>query len=328
MIFSYLISTCRGWAQEDISGVFVGELLSRYVFEACASFLPYPVPLKISELTRHGSLDYVLTGISVLGFPAPDPPPMAHFSAADFFRDCPWLNVPSHRKADIMVEPLYPRLGLLGGAPEAGGKPSKLAQLAAARKKKEAESAAAASRVPSGAQSQQQDSSVPEPKAAPLSLSERLAKAKAAKSSEPSAGLAGLRRPVKPSPSASQSSVRKSSETESEKAASISGSERTEQKEGPDREAESQPAIPVIRAAPSNFASIIVGSPTGPTMAEPSHFDSNGVDLLKIYGQDHAEPFDFAGPSPDDVVLNAQNTAKGLAIRKKTLDISPNNMQE
>jgi elongation factor 1 alpha-like protein len=53
-------------------------------------------------------------------------------------------------------------------------------------------------------------------------------------------------------------------------------------------------------------------------MAEPSHFDSNDVDLLKIYGQDHAEPFDFAGPSPDDVVLNAQNTAKGLAIRKKS----------
>lgn len=52
-------------------------------------------------------------------------------------------------------------------------------------------------------------------------------------------------------------------------------------------------------------------------MAEPSHLHSNSVDLLKIYGQDHAEPFDFAGPSPDDVVLNAQNTAKGLAIRRK-----------
>lgn len=47
-------------------------------------------------------------------------------------------------------------------------------------------------------------------------------------------------------------------------------------------------------------------------MAEPSHLYSNDVDLLKIYGQDHAEPFDFAGPSPDDVVLNAQNTAKGM----------------
>lgn len=52
-------------------------------------------------------------------------------------------------------------------------------------------------------------------------------------------------------------------------------------------------------------------------MAEPSHLHSNCVDLLKIYGQTHAEPFDFTDPSPDDVVLNAQNTAKGLAIRRK-----------
>jgi elongation factor 1 alpha-like protein len=52
-------------------------------------------------------------------------------------------------------------------------------------------------------------------------------------------------------------------------------------------------------------------------MAEPSHLNSNNVDLLQIYGQDHAEPFDFAAPSPDDVVMNAQNTAKGLAIRRK-----------
>jgi elongation factor 1 alpha-like protein len=42
----------------------------------------------------------------------------------------------------------------------------------------------------------------------------------------------------------------------------------------------------------------------------------SSADLLKLYGQD-AEPFDFAAPSPDDVVLNAQSTAKGLAIRRK-----------
>ena len=52
-------------------------------------------------------------------------------------------------------------------------------------------------------------------------------------------------------------------------------------------------------------------------MAEPSHLNSNNVDLLQIYGQNHAELFDFAAPSPDDVVMNAQNTAKGLAIRRK-----------
>jgi elongation factor 1 alpha-like protein len=236
---------------------------------------------------------------------------MAHFSAADFFRDCPWLNVPSHRKADIMIEPLYPRLGLLGGAPEAAGKPSKLAQLAAARKKKEAE-AAAASAAPSAPQSENKDTSVSEPRAAPLSLSERLAKAKAAKASEPSTGLAGLRRSGNPISSAPPLPAKRPSVSESEKAALASQTEISSPKPEP------QPAVSAIRAAPSIFASIIVGNPEGPTMAEPSHFDSNDVDLLKIYGQDHAEPFDFAGPSPDDVVLNAQNTAKGLAIRKKS----------
>ena len=79
----------------------------------------------------------------------------------------------------------------------------------------------------------------------------------------------------------------------------------------------STPPAPEMRAPPSMFASAIVGNISGPTMAEPSHLHSNCVDLLKIYGQTHAEPFDFTDPSPDDVVLNAQNTAKGLAIRRK-----------
>lgn len=272
---------------------------------------------KIMELTWHGSLDYVLTGIPVLGFPAANPPPMAHFSAADFFRDCPWLNVPSHRKAEIMVEPLYPQLGLLGGAPEAGGKPSKLAQLAAARKKKEAEAAAAASPTPSGPQNGQQNAPVSEARAAPLSLSERLAKAKAAKSSEPSSGLAGLKQASQSASSTPSSPAKKPSVSESDKTIPIPVRSPIEQREEPSQKRESQPETPAIRAAPSTFASIIVGNPEGPTMAEPSHL-SNDVDLLKIYGQDHAEPFDFAGPSPDDVVLNAQNTAKGLAIRNKS----------
>jgi elongation factor 1 alpha-like protein len=82
-------------------------------------------------------------------------------------------------------------------------------------------------------------------------------------------------------------------------------------------EPEPEQTVPTIRASPSTFASTIVGAATGPTAAEPSHLHSTSSDLLRIYGQDHAEPFDFAAPSPDDVVLNAQNTAKGLAIRRK-----------
>lgn len=62
----------------------------------------------------------------------------ARLSAAEFFKDCPWLNVPQVRQGEILVEPLYPRGGLLGGSSsQANGRPSKLATLAAARRQKE-----------------------------------------------------------------------------------------------------------------------------------------------------------------------------------------------
>lgn len=62
------------------------------------------------------------------------------FSVKDFFLDSPWLNVPTHRRAIIIMEPLYPPGRLLGGNPSApaDGKMSKLAMLAAARKNKKA----------------------------------------------------------------------------------------------------------------------------------------------------------------------------------------------
>ncbi|KAH0562500.1 hypothetical protein GP486_002810 [Trichoglossum hirsutum] len=65
------------------------------------------------------------------------------FSTSEFFQDSPWLNIPPHRRGEIVIEPLYPRGGLMGGSSSAGastssssgGKLSKLAALAAARKK-------------------------------------------------------------------------------------------------------------------------------------------------------------------------------------------------
>lgn len=59
-------------------------------------------------------------------------------SAEDFFKDSPWLNVPMDRRGSILVEPLHPHGGLLGGSSKPDGPPkSKLAALAAARRKKE-----------------------------------------------------------------------------------------------------------------------------------------------------------------------------------------------
>lgn len=244
--------------------------------------------------------------------PAPSPP-AAHFSAADFFRDAPWLKVPLHRKADIMIEPLYPRLGLLGGAPEAGGKVSKLAALAQARKKKEGEKTASALEASSASQTQNlvTPSDLPGP---PRSLAERLAAN--TKTPKPEGGLRRLGKPA-PSPVQKQPAPEINEPEPAAPVESVSIPQPKHVEVDPLQVPERQPLEPVIRAPPSMFASTIVGDAAGPTMAEPSHLHTNSVDLLKIYGQDHAEPFDFAGPSPDDVVLNAQNTAKGLAIRNK-----------
>ncbi|KAJ6188371.1 hypothetical protein N7519_003279 [Penicillium mononematosum] len=240
----------------------------------------------------------------------PAPPSTAHFSAADFFRDCPWLNVPSHRKSEILIEPLYPRLGLLGGSPESGGKLSKLAALAAARKKKEGEKAPSLSETSTPSTPKLEQPTSLDHSGTSRSLRDRLA---ASGRSTPKApeGPGSLRRLATPSSSSHPIPKRPEAETKKPSVSELSGSMQRvvlEAKEEP----EPQQTMPTIRASPSTFASTIVGAATGPTAAEPSYLHSTSSDLLRIYGQDHAEPFDFAAPSPDDVVLNAQNTAKGM----------------
>ncbi|CAG8225353.1 unnamed protein product [Penicillium salamii] len=254
-------------------------------------------------------LNNVLTGIPVPAYPAP-PSTAAHFSAADFFRDCPWLNVPAHRKADILVEPLYPRLGLLGGAPEGGGKVSKLAALAAARKKKEGATPEAS--TPPTPQSDRTEVSSPDPRGTTRSLRERLAASgKPTTTPKSSESPGSTNRPTKPVMRSPSLSAQKESTTEAKRPSVPHVPLRVSPTANEPKELEHQQSVPSIRASPSTFASTIVGT-TGPTIAEPSHLHSSGTDLLKIYGQNDAEPFDFAAPSPDDVVLNAQNTAKGL----------------
>lgn len=57
---------------------------------------------------------------------------------ADFFKDAPWCNIPLNRRGEILIEPLYPPGRLLGGSSSPGsGKVSKLAALAAARRTRE-----------------------------------------------------------------------------------------------------------------------------------------------------------------------------------------------
>ncbi|TPR04568.1 KH domain family protein [Aspergillus niger] len=249
-------------------------------------------------------------------YPVPLSPPAsstAHFSAADFFRDAPWLNIPAHRKADILVEPLYPRLGLLGGAPENSGKVSKLAALAAARKKKEGEKSAAPTPTPPSEVESSRPSST-ERKSPALSLRERLASnGKPQKLSE---GLQSLRSLNKGSRLGSPSPQKMPSpEPRKQSSPEVTGQADLEPPVSVDKKQEVEAGLN-IRAPPSTFASTIVGEATRPKMAEPSHLSASTLDLIKIYGQEFAEPFDFAGPSPDDVVLNAQSSAKGFKSKQ------------
>ncbi len=187
---------------------------------------------------------------------------------------------------------------------------SKLAALAAARKKKEGDKSPTPSTGGEGDTAQPSAGEV-----APLSLRERLARNdKKTKSSESSPSLQSLGKGSRSGQSISPKKSTPEPKTPDIPATTgLEGPVEDVQIKGEDKE----PSTSNVRAPPSTFAVTIVGDDTRPKMTEPSHLYTNTLDLIKIYGQDLAEPFDFAGPSPDDVVLNAQSSAKGLAIRRK-----------
>ena len=208
-------------------------------------------------------------------------------------------------------------MGLLGGAQESNGKVSKLAALAAARKKKEGEKQPAGTTpaAPTPSVDKAPELSSTEPKGSPLTLRERLAGN--GKPQKPSDGLSSLRSLGKGTPAASPLKKKPSPDLNKPQVPAEPEQPKEPTKEDmADHKEKEEPEVN-IRAPPSGFASTIVGDSTRPMMTEPSTLHSNTVDLMKIYGQDLTEPFDFAGPSPDDVVVNAQSSAKGLAIRRK-----------
>ncbi|KAH8704966.1 putative translation elongation factor EF-1 subunit [Talaromyces proteolyticus] len=221
----------------------------------------------------------------------------SHFSAADFFRDAPWLNIPHDRKADIIVEPLYPRLGLLGGAAE--GKMSKLAALAAARKKKDSEKL--------NTIQQSINTEECEKKPTQRSLSERLSSRVSEKTG---GGLSALNKgsrlggrlskPGTPSVAQERGKVPVAEQPLNEEKL-VSEINKRELEENVN-----------IRAPPSTFAVAIVGDENYLSTPEPRHLPGSSFDVMQVYGQSLTEAFDFAGPSPDDVVINAQGASKGL----------------
>ena len=211
------------------------------------------------------------------------------FSVTDFFSDCPWLNIPKDRLGEILVEALYPRGGLLGGSPNPDGAPkSKLAALAAARKKKENQRAEDA-----------QDATSSVALLDKLSGKPRQSKLSSNPSLNPGPPTAVIEHTVHQQ--ARKYPRRKSKRLESPEDAELAEEQSTklDSLASPDNETKSE-ITPTAR--PSNFARTIFGTP-----AVSQQQDVRISDHYLIGPDTHAE-FDFAGPSPDDIVTKAQNT--------------------
>lgn len=212
------------------------------------------------------------------------------FSTADFFSDSPWLNIPEDRRGEILIEPLHPQGGLLGGSSKPDGAPkSKLAALAAARKKKEnqraedgqnaASSVALLDKLGGKPWQTKPDSAPNKSSSKPLSaITEQNVNEQRRK--HPSRMSKGLESQQDDQPA--KEALKKSGPMAS-----------------PDVE-KKQEIIPT--ADPSIFARTIFGAP-----AVSQQRDIQTSDRCVVGPDTHAE-FDFAGPSPDDVVTKAQNT--------------------
>ena len=234
---------------------------------------------------------------------------LVRLSATEFFRDCPWLNVPKERQGEILIKPLYPRCGLLGGSLQQGnGKPSKLAALAAARRRKEndkplertSNSSVAlldslgwtrpSSTATNTARGQKEDA--PKPQASSLSTHMSVVRKyptrrrASTKDDEPDSSRLRLESP-KPIVNDTQDTPR---------------------------------PLAILAASPSAFAQTMFGLPSA---------TSRGFDHLSVQKESSRRPHvthyalpltpmtitessAFAGPSPDDVVMKAQNS-KGPA---------------
>lgn len=218
-------------------------------------------------------------------------------NAADWFKDVPWFNIPP-TMSGLLVEPVRPPLRLMGGSAPSSAKPSKLAALAAAQKKKEADLKAA--------QSQNTSQTADTAPASALSLLDRLGGR-----DSPGTSLRGGSALSEPAATIPQSMPRT---YPLRKKRSPSPPPKDTPKP-PDQveELAQEPAQPKqqLRSSPSVFAETMCGDSNHRTgTSETSNFSQDM--LATLYGRalasSDANP--FSGPSPDDVVTQAQ--AKGL----------------
>jgi len=227
------------------------------------------------------------------------------FSAKAFFRNCPWLNVPLHRRGEILIEPLHPRGGLRGGAPgEAAPKVSKLVALAAARKRKEND-----------------QGSIDSPKSISTSVSllNKL-KLNGAPSEKQKSAAEGsddsCRKKLKTDaidPSTRRSSVVKEARKYPKKITTPltpppEPSAKSDEEPAPPVDPTEEP--PPVFAKPSSFARTMFGSTLAGPLSSASSFATR---FSPVYAFDinFTESNPFAGPSPDDIVAKAQSASKG-----------------
>jgi elongation factor 1 alpha-like protein len=203
------------------------------------------------------------------------------FSVLDFFNDSPWFNIPIDRQA-VMVPPLYPKGGLMGGSSDGAPKMSKIQALAAARKKMAQEQKASHSHE------------VDKPMAG-LSLEENVKPSDftQASSSKPSSRGFPLRK-------RKDSNPHEKAPPPVEKPRPIDIVEATVEE------------APIDLAEPSAFANTMFSTSgrqpppstnylTHPYLAAAASFSANP----------------FAGPSPDDVVIAAQSKGSPNRPTKK-----------
>ncbi|TVY15557.1 HBS1-like protein [Lachnellula arida] len=193
------------------------------------------------------------------------------FSFADFFKDTPWFNVPADRQS-VLVAPLYPRGGLLGGSSSDGApKMSKLQALAAARKKKAQEKSGSA------------DSGVEKPMAG-LKIDEDTKMVDA--SEKPASRGFPLRK--------------RKYTNEHEKVPKA-----TPIQQEPEPSTPSPREEPPQQAEPSAFANTMFSSPSQP----PRKPSKDLFTLPYTSSSASAASNPFSGPSPDDIVIAAQSKA-------------------
>lgn len=212
------------------------------------------------------------------------------FSMSDFFKDSPWLAIPRERRGEILVKPLRPRWGLLGGTSKQDAAPkSKLAALAAARRGKENQ------KIPDGRSA-----------ATSVALLDKLGKApQDAKANRGPALSAPMPQSEvdkqRAAVSAKKYPKRKPKDTAAFPVEQPLDASSTIASSSSNASTEEHPEL-TAAASPSNFARSMFGS-----IAEAEEPLIHALDHIAVRVFVNPTEFDFAGPSPDDVVLGAQN---------------------